>query len=211
MRSWSDSDPKARLLARKQTAILVAARKEFLEKGFGETTMAGVAAAAGVSAATLYRHVRSKEELFQAVVTGRHDPEEVATQLARLAAMPLHQGLVAFGEGALGVILSPDAIAMHRMVIAEAERFPELGRTVHDATIGHVTDAVVRFLAAHLGERRAAEIAPVFIERLIGDRMLHALLGMPVAPSSPKRVSEIIEALIPEAAPKKLRANRAAR
>ncbi len=89
--------------------------------------MAGVAAAAGVSAATLYRHVRSKEELFEAVVANRHDPEEVAAQLAQLAAMPLQKGLALSARVCSRVVLAPEVVAMHRMVIAEAERFPRTG------------------------------------------------------------------------------------
>ncbi len=202
MRDWQENDPKAGLLARKQAAILAAARREFLEKGFGETTMAGVAALAGVSVATLYRHARSKDELFEAVVALRHDPEEIAAGMAQIAALPLGEALVFFGEGILGMMVSPQVLAMHRMVIAEAERFPHLGRAVFDAITGHVTTTLATFLASAVGPERAAAAAPAFIERVVGDRMTRALLGLPVDVSpgaNAARIRAIVADLLPEA------------
>lgn len=205
MRDWKDDDPKAGLLARKQAAILAAARREFLDKGFGDTTMAGVAEAAGVSVATLYRHARSKEDLFEAVVTLRHDPAEVAEGLAHIARLPLHEALVFFGEGILGMMISPQVLSMHRMVIAEADRFPRLGAIVFEQLIGHLTETLAGFLTPHIGEARAQEVAPEFIERLVGDRLLRALLAMPVeeAPANrATRIARIITDLVPEAGSK---------
>lgn len=48
--------------------ILPAAMKEFLEKGYEKATMREIAAAAGLSAAGLYRHFADKEEMFAALV-----------------------------------------------------------------------------------------------------------------------------------------------
>ncbi|MCW5716759.1 MAG: TetR/AcrR family transcriptional regulator [Bauldia sp.] len=203
MREWTENDPKAGLLARKQAAILAAARREFLEKGFGDATMAGIAASAGVSVATLYRHAHSKEELFEAVVALRRDPQEIAAGLARIAELPLPEALVFFGEGITGMMVSPEVLAMHRMVIAEAERFPHLGRAVFDAVIGHVTGTLSDFLAGRIGVERANAVAPAFIERVVGDRMVRALLGLPVDTSSganAARIRSIVAELLPEAA-----------
>lgn len=48
--------------------ILPAAAKEFLEKGFEKATMRDIAAAAGITAAGLYRHFSNKEDMFAALV-----------------------------------------------------------------------------------------------------------------------------------------------
>lgn len=53
---------------RRQQLIDVAVRL-FAERGFDATTTAGIAAAAGVSEPILYRHFRSKQDLFVAIVT----------------------------------------------------------------------------------------------------------------------------------------------
>lgn len=48
--------------------ILPAAMAEFLEKGFERATMRDIAAAAGITAAGLYRHFADKEAMFAALV-----------------------------------------------------------------------------------------------------------------------------------------------
>lgn len=48
--------------------ILPAAMAEFLEKGFEKATMREIAAAAGITAAGLYRHFADKEAMFAALV-----------------------------------------------------------------------------------------------------------------------------------------------
>lgn len=198
MLKWDKDHPKARLLARKQAAILDAAQQEFFEKGFGDTTMAGIAAAAGVSVATLYRHASSKDELFEAVVKGRHDPDEIAAGLATLAKLRLRDALVMIGEGLLQLMLSPNAIALHRMVIAEADRFPQLGHLVYGAVVGHGTGALRRFLTERIGAAAADELAPTFVALLLGDRMMRGLLGMPFAEAREEqkaRVTAIVDGL----------------
>lgn len=198
MRTWDEDNPKAGLLARKRAAILDAARREFLEKGFGNATMAGVAAAAGVSVATLYRHARSKEDLFTEVVTLRLDPSHLAEGLARLAALPVHEALLMFAEGFLGMLLTPGTLALYRMVIAEAHRFPKLGPIAFDAVYGHVADSLARFLAPRMGEDAANAFAPEFLSQVAGDRPIRALLDVPYAHSPEterRRVSAIAAAL----------------
>ncbi len=65
---WSDNDPKAALMTRKRKMIVDAALQAFLESGYGESSVNRIAAAAGVSIKTLYRHFESKDELFNAVM-----------------------------------------------------------------------------------------------------------------------------------------------
>ena len=48
--------------------ILLAAKEEFLEKGFEQASMREIASRAGISAAGIYRHFKDKEELFARVV-----------------------------------------------------------------------------------------------------------------------------------------------
>lgn len=48
--------------------ILPAAMAEFMEKGFEKATMRSIAAAAGITAAGLYRHFADKEAMFAALV-----------------------------------------------------------------------------------------------------------------------------------------------
>ena len=54
---------------KKREAILHGAKAMFLKHGFGDASMDQVAAAAGVSKMTVYRHFGSKEDLFAGVIT----------------------------------------------------------------------------------------------------------------------------------------------
>src|SRR5271154_89647 len=67
-KTWSADNPKAALMARKRAVIVDAALKAFLEAGYAEASVNRIAAAAGVSIKTLYRHYESKDDLFSAVM-----------------------------------------------------------------------------------------------------------------------------------------------
>jgi AcrR family transcriptional regulator len=115
----------------KQTAkaeqILQGAMQEFLQHGYTATSMARIAATAGVSKETLYSYFESKEKLFAAIVerTAQQHFQEVfaseplpadpAEQLRRLAPKSLSP------EN-----LDPMRMNFYRLIVAESGRFPHL-------------------------------------------------------------------------------------
>jgi AcrR family transcriptional regulator len=107
----------------KRSDIMDIAASVFLEQGFARTSMAEIAARLGGSKATLYGYFRSKEELFVEVVMA-----EAAKQLLPAFeeldenCADLRDALVPVGEKLVTFLLSPDAIAVHRMVMSEAGR-----------------------------------------------------------------------------------------
>jgi TetR/AcrR family transcriptional regulator, mexJK operon transcriptional repressor len=111
----------------KAESILAAAKRAFLASGFGAVSMDTIARDAGVSKATVYAHFDGKEELFGAVI-GR----ECGLYFARFSAGELdpddvRASLTVLGRRFLELVLSPDAIALHRIIVGEATRFPGLG------------------------------------------------------------------------------------
>src|SRR3546814_12377230 len=62
------NDPNAALKTRKRKAIVKAARRQFLDSVYTESSVNRIAAEAGVSIKTLYRHFDNKDDLFQAVM-----------------------------------------------------------------------------------------------------------------------------------------------
>ncbi|HUC71413.1 MAG TPA: TetR/AcrR family transcriptional regulator, partial [Stellaceae bacterium] len=111
----------------KVESILAAAKRSFLESGFGAVSMDTIAREAGVSKATVYAHFAGKEELFGAVIGG-----ECQRYLADFSAGELDPGevrasLTTLGRRFLGLLLSRDAIALHRIILGEVSRFPALG------------------------------------------------------------------------------------
>ncbi|WP_328611282.1 TetR/AcrR family transcriptional regulator [Amycolatopsis sp. NBC_00345] len=138
MKSWSDDNPKAQLMQRKRTAIVDAARTAFLDTGYAETSVHRIAAAAGVSIKTVYRHFEDKDDLFSAVMHDAcslpgsagpgHDGRD-GTALPDLPwhAEPPHLALPAAGTDYLRVTLTPTELSLYRVVARDAPRFPELG------------------------------------------------------------------------------------
>jgi AcrR family transcriptional regulator len=73
-----------RMRSRSREAILRAALELFAERGFGRTTMADVAARAGVSKGLIYTHVSSKDDLLREIVAERiRQVEEVQVGVGR--------------------------------------------------------------------------------------------------------------------------------
>ncbi|WP_279483798.1 helix-turn-helix domain containing protein [Aureimonas sp. SK2] len=69
------ADPALRA-ERKKRQIMDGARRVFLDRGYSEASMDEVAASAGVSKGTVYKHFGGKEALFEAVVIA--EAEEIA-------------------------------------------------------------------------------------------------------------------------------------
>ena len=173
----------------KAESILAAAQRTFLAGGFGAVSMDAIAREAGASKATLYAYFSSKEELFGAVVAregeryfrgfsaGELDPREVEASLTEIA------------RRFLALVLSPDAIAVNRITIAEAMRFPQLGEVFWRAGPERSRTQIEGFLrrAVEAGTldiadfRRAAE---QFIALLRGDIHLRQMLRLDKPPTA---------------------------
>lgn len=134
---------KDALVRPKVAQILEAASEIFLAQGFGAASMDAIAREAGVSKATLYAHFKGKEELFAAIVSA--ECQRLEGLLAADAGIKdPRQALCRIAHDFLGLLLSPKAISAHRVVVAESQRFPELGRAFYEsgprATLRRVSD-----------------------------------------------------------------------
>ena len=118
--------------ARLSDRILDVATALFLGDGFGATSIEAVAKRAGVSKRTFYHRFSGKEMLFEAVVRRMIERWTPPFDEALLNAPNLASGLRRAAEHMLRVALTPEALALHRMVIAEARRFPGLARILHE-------------------------------------------------------------------------------
>ena len=118
--------------ARKRAAILDAARDLFLQRGYGGTSMDDVAARAGVSKQTVYKNFADKQRLFTKVITSDVGQVDDSTQ-AQMAAMPdtddVPGDLRVFARWHLTHVMQPSRLRLRRMLIGEADRFPELAQT----------------------------------------------------------------------------------
>ena len=118
--------------ARLSDRILDVATVLFLGAGFGATSIEAVAKRAGISKRTFYHRFSGKEMLFEAVVRRMIERWTPPFDAGLLQTPSLETALRRSAEHMLKVALTPEALALHRMVIAEARRFPELARILHE-------------------------------------------------------------------------------
>jgi TetR/AcrR family transcriptional regulator, mexJK operon transcriptional repressor len=111
----------------KAESILAAAKRAFLAAGFGAVSMDAIAREAGVSKATVYAYFAGKEELFGAVIGRECERYFADFAPGELDPFDLRASLTALGRRFLELVLSADAIALHRIILGEVVRFPGLG------------------------------------------------------------------------------------
>ena len=113
-------------MGRTRLGLLAGAARAFAERGPRRSTMQSIAAAAGVSKATLYNHFRTKDEVTAALLAREVD------RLTTLAAtLPLEQSLATLSDelGAHPVLrrmagTEPDALA--GLLTVDPERWADL-------------------------------------------------------------------------------------
>ena len=139
--------------ARKRRAIMTAASEVFLSNGYLGTSMDEIAARAAVSKQTVYKHFADKEKLFTSIILGSTDQAQ-----QRFAAMTLEEepdlatGLRNLARRLAKIVIQPEMMRLRRIIIGEADRFPEMARTWYEQGPGRVVDTLaVRF--AELADR----------------------------------------------------------
>lgn len=167
----------------KRQLMLDAATELFIAQGYGAVSMDAVARAAGVSKATLYAHFSSKDRLFATIIG-----EACRQNIAASAALPsdgsdLREALISFAGRTLRFLMQDRALAIHRIVVAESLRFPELGRAFYDNGPGEFRRAFGEWLMEQdaIGRLRVTDqglAADQFIGLLRSGMFLRATLGL---------------------------------
>jgi AcrR family transcriptional regulator len=135
--------------------ILEVATELFLAQGYGSTTIEAVAAQAGISKRTLYHRFDDKAALFAAVVRAIIDKIRPAAGVPLIEGATLHDLFRRLAGMILHAALSPQAMALHRLVSAESSRFPELARAVsRDGSRGEATTLIGGLLARELRDSK---------------------------------------------------------
>jgi TetR/AcrR family transcriptional regulator, mexJK operon transcriptional repressor len=111
--------------------IVAVATQLFLEHGFGATSIEAIAEAAGISKRTFYHRFRDKPDLFRAVVR-RMIARWALPAEALVIEGPLEDTLHRAAKQILAAALSPEALRLYRILIAEAPRFPELAAITNE-------------------------------------------------------------------------------
>ncbi len=156
----AEARPSPKLDARRDArreAILEVARQVFFEEGYANASMSSIAARLGGSKGTLYNYFKSKDALFEAYIDHacgqwRAWIFDLPEGEAVIAAAEIEAVLTDLGERFLSHLVTESSIRLLQLVMAEAQRAPELARIFYGAGPGA---GIVR-LAAYLEAAKAA-------------------------------------------------------
>ena len=163
---------KHKNLSKKRDSIIDAALSAFLDLGYGDTTIDEIIKRAGGSKATVYRYFKNKEDLFATVVDKvvRHRPVE---ELDHDSAP--EQALLKFAGMRLKIVFGKQHIALRRLVIGEATKFPNIARMYYS----HGPELSQKQLAAYFqGQARLGRLSitdPQVAAEIFKSMLMHSL------------------------------------
>ncbi len=157
--------------------ILEVATALFLSEGYGSTSIEAVARRAGISKRTFYHRFEDKAALFAAVVHRIIEQIRPAPGVALIEGKTLYEVLCRLAGLILRAALSPQAIALHRLVTTESARFPNLVRAVDQEGWAQEATALISGLLERelRGPRLTAEL-----RTFAAEQFLHMVVGLPL-------------------------------
>jgi TetR/AcrR family transcriptional repressor of mexJK operon len=156
--------------------ILNAASGLFLTQGYGVTSIEAIAQRAGISKRTFYHRFNNKADIFAAVVqrlVARMRPKD-ESHLFTGHALP--ELLLTLARIILHAAISSDAISLHRLLLAESSRVPELTAILENQ--GARQEAIERIAGLLQEEMRKGHIHVAY-PRFAAEQFLHMVISVP--------------------------------
>jgi AcrR family transcriptional regulator len=158
----------------------------FLDQGYEAVSLDTLIAKVGGSRRNIYRHFGGKEGLFLTAITLMCE-EQVAPLRSLHIPLDAHpaEALLLFGRAMLDRVLLPRTSALHRLMIAESVRFPELARTIWQSGHEQATNLLIEWVTHQqmAGVLRTGQppkvLARQFIDLAVADAQLCAQIGIP--------------------------------
>jgi AcrR family transcriptional regulator len=160
--------------AQLETTILDAATAAFLADGYAASTIESIARTCGVAKRTIYARWSGKPALFRAAAE-RLMARWLSDAGDWAATEDLETALDGAAARVLAVALTPEAVALHRLLIAESARFPELPLMMHQAGGGEGTSRIAALLDSAVAEGKL----PKQDTRFAAEQFLHLVLAGP--------------------------------
>lgn len=170
----SGGRPTARAAALLETTILDSATTAFLADGYAATTIEAIARSCGVAKRTIYARWSGKPALFRAVLE-RLMAKWMTDAGGWDEADTLEAALSHASERIVAIALTPQAVALHRVLVAESARFPELPLMMEQAGAGL---GMVRIVAL-LDRAIAQGSLPSIDTKFAAEQFFHLLLAGP--------------------------------
>jgi len=177
---------------RRHRALLETAARLFLDRGFDAVSIDEIAREAAVAKRSIYARYGDKSELFVAAIEHSLTSRIEALYAFEPAQRRAAAGLFQYGRRFLDVALEPQALALLRLFIAAAPRFPDLARRFIERNRHRAAGEVTRVLKfyAERGEIKLKDpqlMAEQFFICVVGIPQRLALLGLREPPAQEQR------------------------
>jgi AcrR family transcriptional regulator len=196
-----DGEPAARSrLAARRLAFLQAANAAFLEKGYANTTLGDIIAKSGGSRQTLYTLFGGKQGLFEAIVAELNAeifrPLRAEGQLDRAPEDVLAEVGIRF----LRTVLTPEALGVYRLVVAEGPAMRELSEQFWNVGPARTITAFESYFAEQtrrgvLSLADPNQAARQFQGILLGSFHMQCLLGVREIPG-PEEIEAFVKTAV---------------
>ena len=159
--------------------------------------MSRIAAVAGVSKGTLYRYFPSKADLFIAFMH-RECALWISSTFEDLKpTVPPRAALHETGRRMFNMLLSEPALVIYRIVVAEAQRFPEVARSFYSAGPARAVEHLARFIRqadsdGHLRAMDAEFAAEQFLALIQTQVSMERRLNLIAVPSE-SEIEHVVE------------------
>ena len=183
--------------ARKRTAIVQAATELFLRQGYDGTSTDQIASAASVSKQTVYNQFGDKQTLFHDIILGvsataeRFAVELPASVSGVRTAADLDTAIHELAHRYLATVMNPQVLALRRLMIGEAHRFPRLAADYYDRGPARVLAALAEVFD-RLADRGLLTVpdpavaAEHFAFLVLGRPLDHGMFHVEAKPSRPE-------------------------
>lgn len=179
--------------------LISVAGELFLEHGFDDVSVEDLISRVGGSRSNIYCHFGGKQGLFR----------EAMTRLCAEIAKPLEQlniqgdpgeVLPFLGRHLLKSALSPRTLALHRLLVNEGRRFPEVAHAMWEVSYDKVVGILAQWIAQQQeradqglsGAVPAKALAEQFVSMVASTAKLRAASGLMSAPLADTEVEEIV-------------------
>lgn len=161
----------------KSDPILAAAKRLFIDQGYGATSMDEVAAQSGATKRTVYNNFGSKERLLEAVV--EYSIELFSEQAPTLAPDAGPKAFTAYAAQVIEMTTWRDAVGLQRLIVSERTTFPAIAQRLIDETRATLLTPVRVYLKSKgVAPATTDALAAAFFERAAAAARLERLLGI---------------------------------
>ncbi len=162
--------------------ILLAGKKVFFESGYQLASVDRIADVAGATKRTVYDHFGSKEQLFTEVIAFASAQFVGLLPTADQLPQDPAEGVRAFAARVRDLVASPESLRFQRLIIAEAERHPALGRALYETAVLGAERGLAAYLEACVARgalrlQDAAATARVVLDLATSGPRLRGLLA----------------------------------